>query len=217
MRRSGPPVSGGRAGTGAGDARRGAGVAAGRPRGSRRPHPRSLGGGRPGAGRTLRRRWRCRPGWCTSAARSTGVRSRRPSRGTSPPISRPWPTRSAGSYRAVVQAMREAGIRPGEPVIEVGHSQGGLIAAQVAASGEFNSVATVTFGAPSGEVPVPDGVDTVAVEHSDDIVPGMGGTSTQGSGGAASRAPRGLRVRSASRRRCCSRRTAWPTYRRRLA
>ncbi|MGO4104034.1 hypothetical protein AB4Y63_08775 [Leifsonia sp. YAF41] len=88
----------------------------------------------------------------------------------------------SGSYRAVVQAMREAGIRPGEPVIEVGHSQGGLIAAQVAASGEFTSVATVTFGAPSGSVPVPAGVDTVAVEHTDDIVPGMGGTSDAATG-----------------------------------
>lgn len=83
----------------------------------------------------------------------------------------------AGSYRAVVQAMREAGIRPGEPVIEVGHSQGGLIAAQVAASGDFTSVGTVTFGAPSGSVVVPAGVDAVAVEHTDDIIPGMGGSS----------------------------------------
>jgi hypothetical protein len=85
--------------------------------------------------------------------------------------------REAGSYRAVVQAMHEAGVQPGEPVIEVGHSQGGLIAAQVAASGEFATVATLTFGAPSGQVPVVQGVDTVAVEHTDDIVPGMGGAS----------------------------------------
>jgi len=88
----------------------------------------------------------------------------------------------AGSYRAVVQAMREAGIRPGEPVIEVGHSQGGLIAAQVAASGDFTSVATLTFGAPSGQVPIRDGVNTVAVEHTDDIVPGLGGTSADAAG-----------------------------------
>ena len=89
----------------------------------------------------------------------------------------------AGSYRAVVQAMREAGIQPGEPVIEVGHSQGGLIAAQVAAAGVFTTVATLTFGAPSGHVPVLATVNTVAVEHTDDIVPGMGGTSE----GAAAR------------------------------
>jgi len=81
----------------------------------------------------------------------------------------------AGSYRAVVQAMREAGIRPSDAVIPVGHSQGGLVAAQVAASGEFNTVAVATFGAPVGQVPVPDGLPTVAVEHSDDLVPALGG------------------------------------------
>jgi hypothetical protein len=50
----------------------------------------------------------------------------------------------AGSYRAVVQAMRDAGVQPVDPVVQVGHSQGGLIAAQVAASGEFNTVAVAT-------------------------------------------------------------------------
>lgn len=83
----------------------------------------------------------------------------------------------AGSYRAVVQAMREAGIRPTDPVIPVGHSQGGLVAAQVAASGEFNTVAVATFGAPIAQVPVPDGLPTVAVEHSDDLVPALGGAT----------------------------------------
>ena len=83
----------------------------------------------------------------------------------------------AGSYRAVVQAMREAGIRPDDAVIPVGHSQGGLVAAQVAASGEFNTVAVATFGAPIAQVPVPDALPTVAVEHSDDLVPALGGAT----------------------------------------
>ena len=83
----------------------------------------------------------------------------------------------AGSYRAVVQAMRGAGIRPTDAVIPVGHSQGGLVAAQVAASGEFNTVAVATFGAPIAQVPVPDGLSTVAVEHSDDLVPALGGAT----------------------------------------
>ncbi|WP_460578390.1 hypothetical protein [Glaciibacter psychrotolerans] len=84
---------------------------------------------------------------------------------------------ASGSYRAVLEAMRAAGIRPGDPVIEVGHSQGGLIAAQVANSGEFTSVAVVTFGAPSGSVPVSANLPTVAVEHTDDLVPVLGGTT----------------------------------------
>jgi len=84
----------------------------------------------------------------------------------------------AGSYRAVAEAMREAGISPTDPVIPVGHSQGGLVAAHLAAAGEFNTVAVATFGAPVAQVPVPDGLPTLAVEHSDDLVPALGGTDT---------------------------------------
>jgi hypothetical protein len=83
--------------------------------------------------------------------------------------------RQAGSYRAVVQAMINAGVAPGDPVVQVGHSQGGLIAAQVAASGEFNTVAVATFGAPSAQVPVPLDLPTLSVEHADDLVPALGG------------------------------------------
>ncbi len=81
----------------------------------------------------------------------------------------------AGSYRAVLEAMREAGVQPADPVVQVGHSQGGLVASQLAASGEFNTVMIATFGAPNGQVDVPAGLHAVAVEHSDDIVPALGG------------------------------------------
>ena len=84
---------------------------------------------------------------------------------------------SAGSYRAVVQAMHEAGIRPTDAVIPVGHSQGGLVAAQLAAAGEFNTVAVATFGAPVAQVPVPPGLPVIAVEHSEDLVPALGGAT----------------------------------------
>ena len=80
------------------------------------------------------------------------------------------------SLRAVLDAMRQAGIGPQDPVVEVGHSQGGAIATQVAESGLFRSVLVATFGAPSaGGRPV--STPTVAVEHLDDIVPATGGTS----------------------------------------
>lgn len=84
----------------------------------------------------------------------------------------------AGSYRAVAEAMRRAGIGAGDPVIPIGHSQGGLVAAHLAAAGEFNTVAVATFGAPVAQVPVPDGLPTLAVEHTDDLVPALGGTDT---------------------------------------
>jgi hypothetical protein len=83
----------------------------------------------------------------------------------------------AGSYRSVVAAMREAGVQPADPVLQVGHSQGGLVASQVAASGEFNTVMIATFGAPNGQVAVPDGLQFVAIEHSDDLVPALGGVA----------------------------------------
>ena len=83
----------------------------------------------------------------------------------------------SGSYRAVLEAMELAGIGPDDPVAEVGHSQGGLVAAQIAASEKFNTVAVLTFGAPAGQVAVPAAVPMLAVAHTDDLVPALGGTA----------------------------------------
>jgi hypothetical protein len=91
----------------------------------------------------------------------------------------------AGSYRAVVQAMQEAGVGPADPVVQVGHSQGGLVAAQVAASAGFSTVAVATFGAPNGQVRVPDAVPMIRVEHSDDLVPALGGTARDTTAGGS--------------------------------
>jgi hypothetical protein len=89
---------------------------------------------------------------------------------------------SAGSYRAVVEAMHEAGVQPTDPVIGVGHSQGGLVMAQVAASGEFNTVGLATFGAPAGQVQLPDALPVIATEHADDLIPALGGTRQDNTG-----------------------------------
>lgn len=91
---------------------------------------------------------------------------------------------SAGSYRAVVEAMHEAGVQPADPVIGVGHSQGGLIMAQVAGSDEFNTVGLATFGAPAGQVVIPDAVPVIATEHADDLVPALGGARQDNTGDA---------------------------------
>ncbi|RUR03214.1 hypothetical protein [Labedella endophytica] len=80
------------------------------------------------------------------------------------------------AYRAVLAAMEDAGVGSGEPVAITGHSQGGLVAAAVAASGEYSVDTVVTFGAPSAQIPVVEGVTTVAVEHTDDLVPALAGT-----------------------------------------
>jgi hypothetical protein len=80
------------------------------------------------------------------------------------------------AYRAVLDAMADAGVGTDDAVAITGHSQGGLVAAAVAASGEYAVDTVVTFGAPSAQIPVLDGVTTVAVEHSDDLVPALAGT-----------------------------------------
>lgn len=81
----------------------------------------------------------------------------------------------SGSYDSVVIAMKDAGITASSPVQFTGYSQGGGTAAQLAASGDYNTVGLVTFGAPTGQIAVPEQVPTVLVEHRDDIVPALGG------------------------------------------
>lgn len=85
-----------------------------------------------------------------------------------------------GGYRAVEQAMSDAGIDPDDAVTIVGHSQGGLIAERVTQSGDYNVQTLVTFGAPSTGADLPDGVNAYAVEHSGDVVPALGGFTDGG-------------------------------------
>jgi hypothetical protein len=83
----------------------------------------------------------------------------------------------SGAYRAAADAMKDAGVTPGTPVMLTGHSQGGLIAAQLAASGDYRTAGLFTTGAPAGQVDVPASVPWLALEHTDDIVPALGGSS----------------------------------------
>lgn len=82
----------------------------------------------------------------------------------------------SGAYESVAEAMRLAGIDENSPVQFTGYSQGGGTAAQLAASGNYNTAGLATFGGPTGQVAIPEGFTTVIVEHSDDLVPGLGGT-----------------------------------------
>jgi hypothetical protein len=82
---------------------------------------------------------------------------------------------SPGAYRAVVEAMQQAGITPTSPVVLNGYSQGGLIASLVASSNDYNVKGLVTFGAPSGQVPVAASIPTLTVRHTEDLVPALGG------------------------------------------
>ncbi len=77
--------------------------------------------------------------------------------------------------QGVIEALRKAGVGPTDPVMLVGHSQGGLIAAEtannLAASGEFHVTHVVTAASPVGRVPVADGVQMLSLENRNDIVP----------------------------------------------
>lgn len=81
----------------------------------------------------------------------------------------------AGSLRAVELAMEDANIQPGDEVVLTGFSQGGLIATMVAGSGRWNVVGLETHAAPAGHIPLPDGMAGLAIRHTDDLVPAMGG------------------------------------------
>jgi len=81
----------------------------------------------------------------------------------------------SGSVAAVASAMRDAGITSENPVTFTGHSQGGATAARLAASGEFTTYALVAAGGNTGQIPIPEDVFTVLLEHSDDLVVAAGG------------------------------------------
>jgi hypothetical protein len=83
---------------------------------------------------------------------------------------------STAREAAVAAALKAAGASPTDPVMLVGHSQGGMIAAQAAhdsATGAFNYNVThvVTAGSPIGRVDIPDNVQVLSLENSNDIVP----------------------------------------------
>ncbi|GGN23623.1 hypothetical protein FHR83_002781 [Actinoplanes campanulatus] len=77
---------------------------------------------------------------------------------------------------AIAMALREAGASSTDPVMLVGHSQGGMVAAQAAhdrgtADFDFNVTHVVTAGSPIGRVDVPDGVQVLSLENEHDLVP----------------------------------------------
>jgi len=82
---------------------------------------------------------------------------------------------SAGSFRAVEEAMRQAGIDPGDEIVVTGFSQGGLVATMVAGSGDWNVYGMETYGAPAGNIPLPDGIRGFAARNTDDFIPALAG------------------------------------------
>ena len=79
----------------------------------------------------------------------------------------------AASEIAVQQALAKSGAGKSSRFVLIGHSQGGLIAANIAVQ-DKRVAALVTFGAPIGQVASQLKVPVVAIEHSNDIVPKLG-------------------------------------------
>ncbi|OFI39176.1 hypothetical protein BIU82_15010 [Arthrobacter sp. SW1] len=82
---------------------------------------------------------------------------------------------SSTASQAVQLALEEAGVPSDAPVMLVGHSQGGIIAAGLAADEDFrndyNVTNVLTYGAPIDSTHIPDNINTVAIQHPYDVVP----------------------------------------------
>lgn len=79
--------------------------------------------------------------------------------------------------RGILRALADAGVRPGEPVLLVGHSLGGMEAAALAARDTGYAITdVVTAGAPTAQVgELADGVRVLSLEHEGDVVPLLDG------------------------------------------
>ena len=81
----------------------------------------------------------------------------------------------ADSSKAVLGAMAAAGVGENEPVVLAGHSQGGLVAQQVARMGTYSVAGVLTVGSPVGAGTQRPTVPTLAIEHGSDAVPALDG------------------------------------------
>lgn len=80
-----------------------------------------------------------------------------------------------GSLATVLLAMRQAGIRPGQPVVLAGHSQGGFVAVNAAnaVADTYQVAGVISVGSPIGTLTAPPGTEVLSIEHVEDPVPGF--------------------------------------------
>ncbi|MCW2602566.1 MAG: hypothetical protein JWN61_701 [Pseudonocardiales bacterium] len=86
----------------------------------------------------------------------------------------------------VVDMLALAGVTAADSILIVGHSLGGIVAAQLAVqlagSRRFNVTNVVTAGSPIAKIDIPEDVEVVALENRDDLVPHLDGGPNEGSG-----------------------------------
>jgi hypothetical protein len=82
--------------------------------------------------------------------------------------------RSTYLQAQVAEAMRQAGVAPGDPVMLTGHSQGGITAAALASDpafrAEFAVASVLTGGSPISRFDIPHSVSVLSLEHRQDAV-----------------------------------------------
>lgn len=80
----------------------------------------------------------------------------------------------AASETAVKAALAQMRAGPGDSVLFVGHSQGGLIASNIAlSSASYQTAGLISVGAPIAHQPLH--IPTIAIEHTNDLVPALTG------------------------------------------
>ncbi|MCW2791035.1 MAG: hypothetical protein JWO76_133 [Nocardioides sp.] len=79
--------------------------------------------------------------------------------------------------QGILQAMHDAGIKPGDPVLLAGHSQGGMEAAAILSTNhDYNVTNVVTAGSPTAQVDgFPPGTHVISLENQGDVVPLLDG------------------------------------------
>ncbi|RZS56214.1 hypothetical protein EV141_1667 [Microcella putealis] len=86
----------------------------------------------------------------------------------------------ASSLKAVVVGLEEAGATAQSEVVFTGHSQGALVAAYLAESGQYRTAGLVTAGGPVSDVPISGDYPAIVIEHTDDIIPSITGEHDAG-------------------------------------
>src|SRR5436190_30255 len=118
-----------------------------------------------------------------AAACSTAPRSARSPSCCTPPTRAPRPMRRPGTTtragrptgyaEGVRSALAAAGAGAGEPVLLVGHSLGGMVAAELARDPQLTVAGVVTAGSPVGATP--EGIPVLSLENRGDVVPLLSG------------------------------------------
>ncbi len=83
------------------------------------------------------------------------------------------------AVEAAVEVMRAAGVGSSDPVMAVGYSQGGIVAAALASDpavqDEFAMRQVLTVGSPVSGFDIPPDVQALSIEHGADLVPQLDG------------------------------------------